>query len=188
GIGFLGADLEDLRARRVREREHRFGDVSHVAHDTHVPRVLFLLPTATYRAADFVAAARALDVEVVVASEEQPALAQTMGDRAVVVPLDDPDAAAAAIEALDARAPIDAAVAVEQLGFPHNPPDAAARTRDKAAMRAALAAAEVPQPAFAVFDDPDDVPDVGFPCVVKPVGLSASRGVIRADDEAGART
>ena len=116
-----------------------------------MPRVLLLLPTATYRAADFIAAARALGVEVVVASEEAPVLSATMGDRAVAVPLDDPDAAAAAIEALDARRPVDAVVAVddpgvvvaaragERLGFPHNPPAAAARTRDKVAMREALA-------------------------------------------------
>jgi len=147
-----------------------------------------------------VAAARGLDVDVVVASEEMPVLAATMGDRAVMVPLDDPTAGAAAIEALDSRSPIDAVVAVddqgvlvaaeagERLGFPHNPPDAAARTRDKAAMRTALKASEVPQPRFAVFDDPDAVPDIGYPCVVKPVGLSASQGVIRADtaDEARA--
>jgi biotin carboxylase len=162
-------------------------------------RILLLLPTATYRAPDFVAAARALDVEVVVASEEQPVLAATMGDRAVVVPLGEPEVGAAAIETLDARRGIDAVVAVddqgvlvaahagERLGFPHNPPDAVARTRDKAAMRAALDAAEVSQPRFAVFEDPGVVPDVGFPCVVKPTGLSASRGVIRADDPDGAR-
>jgi len=164
-----------------------------------MPRVLLLLPTATYRAPDFIEAARALGVEVVVASEERPVLADTMGDRAVVVPLDDPVVGAAAIEALDAQRGIDAVVAVDDegvlvaahagvsLGFPHNPPEAAARTRDKAAMRTALAAAEVPQPRFAVFDDPDDVPAVGFPCVVKPSGLSASRGVIRADDAEAAR-
>src|SRR4029079_14068373 len=64
---------------------------------------------------------------------------------------------------------------------------AVAATRDKAAMRRALADAGVPQPEFAVFDDPDHVPAVGFPCVVKPVALSASRGVIRADDPDGAR-
>jgi len=164
-----------------------------------VDRVLLLLPTTTYRAADFVAAAGALGIEVVVASDQLPVLAETMGDRAVAVPLHDPDAAAVTIEGLDARRPIDAVVAVddqgvlvaaragELLGFPHNPPDAARRTRDKAAMRAALADAEVPQPRFAVFTDPQDVPDVGFPCVVKPASLSGSRGVIRADDADSAR-
>ena len=162
-------------------------------------RVLLLLPSATYRAADFVAAARTLGVELVVASDEEPVLAQTMGDRALTVPLDDPVAAAQAIEAHDARTPIDAVVAVddqgvlaaahagERLGFPHNPPDAAARTRDKEAMRGALGLAEVAQPRFEAFDDPEAVPDVGYPCVIKPVGLSGSRGVIRADDADAAR-
>jgi biotin carboxylase len=164
-----------------------------------VPRVLLLLPTSTYRAPDFVRAAAHLGVDVVVGSEQEQALAADMGDRAVVVPLSDAPAAADVIVALDARAPIDAVVAVddqgvlvaatvgERLGFPHNPPDAVAATRDKASMRTALAAAEVPQPRFAVAGDPDALPDVGYPCVVKPVGLSASRGVIRADDPDAAR-
>jgi len=73
------------------------------------------------------------------------------------------------------------------LGLPHNPPDAAARTRDKRALRAALDAQEVPQPRWAPFDDPDHLPDVGFPCVVKPAGLAGSQGVIRADDKVTAR-
>lgn len=161
-------------------------------------RALLLLPTATYRAADFMAAARALDVEVVVASEEEPALASTMGDRAVAVPLDDPEGAAAAIERLDARHPVDAVVAVddqgvvvaaragERLGFPHNPPEAAARTRDKNAMRDALAAAEVPQPRYALMPAADAMPDVGWPRVLKPTDRSGSQGVIRADDPAAA--
>jgi biotin carboxylase len=114
------------------------------------------------------------------------------------VPLDDADAAARAIEALDARSPIDAVVAVddqgvivaaqagERLGFPHNPPAAVARTRDKAAMRDALAAGEVPQPRYAPLTNPDQQPDVGWPRVVKPTRLSGSRGVIRADDATAA--
>jgi biotin carboxylase len=141
-------------------------------------------------------------VELVVGSEEPQALAGRMGDRAVVVPLSDPAAAADVVVSLDTRTPIDAVVAVddqgvlvaatagERLGFPHNPPSAVAATRDKAAMRSTLAAAEVPQPRFAVSEDASDLANtlaaVGYPCVVKPVGLSASRGVIRADDAASA--
>jgi len=164
-----------------------------------MPRVLLLVPTTTYRAADFLAAAQALGVEVVVASDEASPLAAAMHDRAVTVPLDDADAAAAAIEALDARHPIDAVVAVDdqgvvvaaqagdRLGFPHNPPAAVLRTRDKAAMRDALAAAEVSQPRYARLDDLDDLPDVGWPRVVKPTHGSGSRGVLRVDDPAAAR-
>jgi biotin carboxylase len=166
-----------------------------------VHRVLLLLPTSTYRAPDFVRAAARLGVEVVVGSDEMPplmaeGLVQNGTERALVVPLDQPEAAADLIVALDDRRGVDAVVAVddrgvlvaaaagERLGFPHNPPDAVAATRDKAAMRRALAAAEVPQPAFTVVDhdglpDPADFP---LPWVLKPVDRSASQGVIRADD------
>ena len=157
------------------------------------------MPTATYRAADFVAAARAIGAELVIASDAAPPLG---GDdtRTLVVPLDDPDAAADAIVDLDTRRGIDAIVALDdqgivvaasaadRLGLPHHGVDAVARTRDKEAMRAALATAEVPQPRFVAFDDPEHLPEnLPFPWVVKPVGLSASRGVIRADDASAAR-
>jgi biotin carboxylase len=153
-----------------------------------VARVLLLVPTASYRTADFLAAARRLEVEVVVGSEDAPPVTGA----GVRIPLDDPSAATEAIEALDRTDGIDAVVAVddqgilvaatagERLGFPHNPPDAVAATRDKLALRSRLAAGEVPQPAFGASPD-----EVGFPCVVKPTGLAGSRGVIRCDDRAG---
>jgi biotin carboxylase len=57
-------------------------------------------------------------------------------------------------------------------------------------MRRALAESEVPQPRFVPVDDPDlaaaAAATIGFPVVVKPIGLSGSQGVIRADDPAGA--
>ena len=165
-------------------------------------RVLLILPTGTYRAAAFVGAASVLGAEVVVASEHRQAMARAMDDRALVVPLGRPEAAADAIVELARRRPLDAVVAVdeqgvlaaalagERLGLAHNPPAAVAATRDKAAARAVLAAAGVAQPAFRVVRSGDDVAAaavaVGLPCVVKPVSLSGSRGVIRADDPASA--
>jgi biotin carboxylase len=167
-----------------------------------VPRVLLLLPTATYRAPDFLAAALRLGVEVVVGSEHAQALADEMGDRALVVPLSDHAAAVRAILELHQRTPIDAVVAVddpgiviaadvsERLGLPHSHPRSVAATRDKEVMRAILAEAGVPQPRFGVVDHPHEVAglaaSLGFPVVVKPTGLSGSRGVIRADDETAA--
>ena len=172
-----------------------------------MPRVLLILPTSTYRAPDFQAAARALGAEVVVASEHRQALSGSMGDRALVLSLRGPEAAARAIEELHRRAPLDAVVAVDdvgqraaaaacaRIGLSCNPPQAVSASRDKAAMRRALAAAGIAQPEHRVAAAGDDVAalaaEVGLPCVVKPVSLSASRGVIRADDaraaEAAAR-
>jgi biotin carboxylase len=151
--------------------------------------VLLLVPTSTYRAPDFVAAARALGVDLVVGSDDPPALGDA--DHTLAVPLDDPDAAVEVIAAADDRRGVDAVVAVDdrgvvvaaeagaRLGFPHSPPDAVAATRDKAEMRRRLAAAEVPQPRFGT-----DADAVGFPCVAKPTGLSGSQGVIRCDTPA----
>lgn len=165
-------------------------------------RVLLVLPTTTYRAADFTAAAARLGAEVVVASEHRQALAGSMGSRALRVDLRRPEAAAAAIVEHARSHPIDAVVAVddqgvqvaalagEALGVAHNPPAAVALTRDKAALRRAWDGAGVPQPAFRRVTADDDAgaraEEVGFPCVVKPVSLSASRGVLRADDRAAA--
>ncbi|MEA2457793.1 MAG: hypothetical protein QOC95_765 [Thermoleophilaceae bacterium] len=168
-----------------------------------MPRVLLILPSATYRAPDFVDAATRLGAEVVVGSEHRQALSESMGDRAITLSLRNPEMAADQIEQLDRRAPLDAIVAVddggtraaavasERLGLRGNDPDAVARARDKAAMREALDAADVPQPEYRTApvgaDVGDLAEDVGLPCVVKPLTLSGSRGVIRADSADGAR-
>jgi biotin carboxylase len=62
-----------------------------------------------------------------------------------------------------------------------------AATRDKAAMRRAFQEAGIPQPGFRVLRPGDDAGAVHLPAVLKPVALSASRGVIRADGPAAAR-
>lgn len=153
-----------------------------------MPRVLLVLPTSTYRAADFLEAARELGAEVVIASEEAQALASTMGSRFLRIDLCDPHAAALdiarhparpdAIVGVDEQGVEVAAIAAELLGLPHNPPDVVAITRDKALLRRKLTEAGLAQPT--VMTDGE----VTFPCVVKATRLSGSRGVIRADDEA----
>ncbi|MEX0667858.1 MAG: ATP-grasp domain-containing protein, partial [Acidimicrobiia bacterium] len=73
----------------------------------------------------------------------------------------------------------------QSLGLPHNPPEAAAATRDKEAMRIALSRGEVPQPSFEAIARGQDATEaattIGFPLVVKPLSLSGSRGVIRVE-------
>ena len=162
-------------------------------------RVLLVLPTATYRASDFLAASRALDAEVVVASERRQAMSGTMGDRALVVDLRRPEAAAEAIVARAQDKPLDAvvgadeqgvlvaALAAARLGLAHNPPEAVAATRDKTAMRAGLRGRR-PAPARATGSPGptrtwrSSPARSVFPAWSRPVSLSASRGVIRADD------
>jgi biotin carboxylase len=160
--------------------------------------VLLLVPSATYRASDFLEAAGALGLEVVVGCDEAPALASN--GALAHIGLDDPDLAADAIVAMDAVTPLDAVVAVDdqgtlaaarasaRLGLRANDPAAVAAARDKSRMRTLLSGAEVPQPAFGVVAPAAGAAElevllatVGLPCVVKPTSLSGSQGVIRAD-------
>lgn len=161
-------------------------------------RVLLVLPSATYRAADFVAAAQALGAELVIGSDKEQTLLDPAGPRSLVLNLRRPDMAAAAIVHHAERFGLDAVVAVddqgllaatlaaERLGLAHNPYKAVAATRDKAAMREAFARAGLPQPVYRPMLSDEDAGavarEVGFPVVLKPTCLSGSRGVIRADD------
>ena len=162
------------------------------------PRLLLLVPTTTYRTEDFVEAARRLDVDLVVAAEKPNALAASLPDHLLTLPFDDPSTAAALMREYARTRPIAAVVPVddatsvvgaaigEALGLRANAPAAVQATRDKEAMREALVRAGVRQPGFRVFPwsaDPRGVATaVRYPCVLKPLVLSASRGVMRADD------
>ena len=94
--------------------------------------MLLILPSATYRAPDFMAAARELGVAVTVACERRAAMSVAMGERALTLRLSDPRDAAAAIVAracdmpfavivgVDDQGVMTAALAAERLGLPHN--------------------------------------------------------------------
>ena len=165
-------------------------------------RVLLVLPSSTYRATEFLAAATRLGVDVVTGSDAPQAMAGALPDRFLVLPLDDPTAAADAVESFHSVTPLDAVVAVddvgalaaaaaaERLGLARNPAAAIAATRDKAVMRRLLGGPGSPNRASRSSRPPRRArrgrrgrrPARAIPVVVKPCSLAASRGVIRADD------
>lgn len=163
-------------------------------------RLLLLVPTTTYRTEDFVGAAARLDVELVVGSERPSVLSERLPDNLLTLDFDAPEEAARQVAALARRLPFNAVVPVDDrttvvgaaiaaaLGLPANPVAAVATTRNKHRMREALAVAGVPSPPYVPFTLADDpavaARRVPYPCVLKPTILAASRGVIRADDEA----
>jgi biotin carboxylase len=168
-----------------------------------VPRVLLLLPTTTYRAPDFLEAAKNLGVEVTVASEEPSTLESVNPDGLLALDFRDPEGAArravefarthaiAAVVGVDEDTAVVAAAIAKALELPSNSPEAVAAARDKAALRRRLSATGVPNPQSRVFplDGGPESPsrEVAYPCVLKPTFLAASRGVIRADDPASFR-
>ncbi len=164
------------------------------------PRVLFLLPTTTYRAQDFIEAAARLGVETVVGSDRKQALQDLQPARGLTIDLRDPAKAAGQIALFAARHPLHAiiqtddetavvaAAAAARLGLPHNPPGAARAARRKDELRRILRAARIRTPRHAVLAVDDDPGTAAsgqtYPVVLKPTFLAASRGVIRADDPA----
>jgi biotin carboxylase len=160
------------------------------------PRVLLIAPPNSYRTAAYVRAARHLGISLVVASEGKHSLVPEVAD-GIHVPL----RSAAALEQLLAEGRhrgVDAVVGTddstvelasqiaEGLGLRHNPVAGARISRRKDLARGAMARAGLPTPGFRLIDLTcpltPQIAGLGYPCVVKPVSFSASRGVIRADD------
>jgi len=165
-----------------------------------MPRLLLLLPTTTYRTAAFVDAARRIGADLTVASEQPSALEAANPAGLLTLDFQHPDRAADQAHDFARRSPIDAVVGVdddtavvaatvaERLRLKGNSVHAAEGARDKHRQRELLAEHGVAAPRFALHlldEDPNEIArSVVYPCVLKPLRLSASRGVIRADDPA----
>src|ERR1700694_2755004 len=153
-----------------------------------MPRLLLLLPSTTYRTAAFVAAARQIGAELTVASEHPSTLESANPAGLLTLDLQNPGHAADQAHDFARRHPIAAVVGVdddtavvaghlaERLRLKGNPAPAATAAR----------ALPIPRFALRVRDKaPRELaPTVVYPCVLKPLRLSASRGVIRADNPA----
>jgi biotin carboxylase len=160
-------------------------------------RVLLLMSPATYRAGAFLSAARNLNLEVVVGIDLPESLSEYWH---VPLGLDfaNPDASVNTIVEFHRKHPIQAIISVDDsatelaaragiaIGLAHNSPQAAEAARDKLLMRTLMSAGGGPCPIFRPFllhNDPAIIASqVSYPCVVKPLRLSGSRGVIRANN------
>ncbi|MCW5982768.1 MAG: ATP-grasp domain-containing protein [Bryobacteraceae bacterium] len=162
------------------------------------PRKLLLFAATTgYQIRMFADAARKLGVEPVLASDRCRSLDDPWGDGAVPVKFDNPreaDRLAAhfgsrfigGIVAVGDRPAHLAALTAQRLGIPFHPPEAVRASGDKFLARERFRAAGLPVPSYRLLGlsaDPDAAArEVAYPCVLKPLALSGSRGVIRADN------
>ncbi len=145
-------------------------------------------------------AARRLQIDLTVASERPSTFERAMPDALLTLGFEDLRGAVRQVREFSHRYPLDAALGVDDdtvalatsinqaLGRSTNPLEAVFAARDKHLQRTMLAGAGVAVPRFALhaFGEPlGTVADtIQFPCIVKPLRLSASKGVIRADDDA----
>jgi len=163
-------------------------------------QLLVLSHTTGYQLRAFNDAAAELGIQLLFATDRCHMLDDPWQDHAVAVRFHDLEHSLDAIRRAAADAPVDGLIAVGDrpvplaahaaaaLGLPWHSIDGAVASADKRRSRAALAKAGLPSPNYIVapvepayMDLPDEA-GVEYPCVLKPVGLSGSRGVIRAND------
>ena len=160
------------------------------------PRLLLFAATTGYQIRVFAEAAQRLGVSLTLATDRCHVLEDPWGDHALAVKFDRiPDSVEAlaglrfdAVAAVGDRPAVLAAAAAERLGVPFHPLAAALACNDKYLARQLYRAAGLRGPAFfraMLEDDPLPLAErAPYPCVLKPLRLSASRGVIRADNQA----
>jgi biotin carboxylase len=166
-----------------------------------VKRVLLLATTTGYQIRSFGEAAERLGVRLVFASDRCDRLEDPWWDAAIPVRFHDMPSSVEAVvasfrgQAADERP--DGVIAVGDrptvlaahvsaaLDLPGNPPAATETSRNKLAARRAFAAAGLLTPRFevvSVSESQASPASLAYPVVVKPLALSGSQGVIRADD------
>jgi biotin carboxylase len=163
-------------------------------------RVLILSTTTGYQLRSFGDAAQRLGVELVFATDACHQLDDPWQDRAIPVRFHEEAESLDTIVDAARRRPVDGIVAVgdrpvvlaaraaHALGLPGHPPDAAAASANKKIARERFRAAGLLVPWFfelsAAAPIETALAHARYPAVVKPLGLSGSRGVIRADSAA----
>lgn len=160
-------------------------------------RILLLATTTGYQTRAFGAAGAGLGVELVFATDRCEQIDDPWQDGAIAIRFHEEDRSVEAIVAAARNRPIDGILAVgdrptmigarvaQALGLPWHPPESAAIARHKQMTRERLSGAGLPSPWFVTTTtaaDPRLLEPLTFPCIVKPVSLSGSRGVMRADD------
>jgi hypothetical protein len=138
-----------------------------------------------------------MGLDVVLATDRCHHLEDPWGDNALPVRFEDPDAGARSLAsrvglpdgiiAVGDRPTVIAARTAERLGIPYHSVESAEFCRNKFSARERFRAAGLPAPEYfrvPVTAEPSEVArGAKYPCVLKPLGLSGSRGVIRANDE-----
>jgi formate-dependent phosphoribosylglycinamide formyltransferase (GAR transformylase) len=161
----------------------------------HSKKLLLIGATTGYQTRSFADAAERLGFDLVLATDRCHVLDDPWGDHALALRFEDPEGAARTIAsetkvdgivAVGDRPAYIAALAAKLMGIPYNSPDSVLACRNKFLARERFRAAGLLAPEFhriALADGPHPAAETAkYPCVLKPLGLSASRGVIRANN------
>jgi len=162
------------------------------------PRILIFAAKLGYQTRAFDATAQKLGIDLVLVTDRCHRLDDPWHDRAFPVHFENPEEAAYAvieaqsgrrvdgILALGDRPTLAAAYAARGLGVMHNHPASVEACRSKLRMREVFQEAGLPVPWFRsvpLYAIPEPaLLGIQYPCVLKPISLSASQGVVRANN------
>ncbi|MGB9432454.1 MAG: ATP-grasp domain-containing protein [Candidatus Acidiferrum sp.] len=165
---------------------------------TPTKRILLFATKLGYQTRSFQAAADKLRVQIAYVTDRCGRLDDPWNDHALAVHFELPEGAAGrvleaqrghtvdGVLAVGDRPTIAAAYVARGLGLAHNHPASVEASRSKVRMREVLRDAGVQVPWFrSVKLEPLPEPsllDIRYPCVLKPLSLSASQGVVRANN------
>lgn len=167
-----------------------------------MPRVLLVASTTGYQVRSYGEAAEQNGVDLFLATDRCHVLEDPWRDGAIAVRFDDPSGAIEAVRRATGDRPLDAVTAVgdhpatlaavvsEALGLRGHPVDAVLAAGNKLSTRERFRSHALPVPWFHPFSNdvsPVEVldSDVQFPCVIKPLSMAGSRGVMRVDTPDG---
>jgi hypothetical protein len=161
-------------------------------------RLLLFTNKLGYQTRSFEEAAQKHATELIYVTDRCHQLEDPWGDRAIAVHFESAQSAAASVvSALNGRSvdgilalgdspSVAAACTARELGIPYNHPASVEACRSKLRMREVFRETGLKTPWFRVMNlDPLPEPallGISYPCVLKPLSLSASRGVIRANN------
>ena len=164
------------------------------------PRLLLLASKLGYQTRSFAEAARHMGIPVTIGSDRCHQLDDPWADAAVPLHFERPAESAKllaevvrgqsvqGILALGDRPTTTASLTAQRLGLRYNSPASVENCRSKLRQREVLRARGLPVPeffSFALSENMDSIlRRISFPCVLKPLRLAASQGVVRANDEA----
>ncbi|MFI5281209.1 MAG: ATP-grasp domain-containing protein [Gemmatimonadales bacterium] len=165
------------------------------------PRILLLLPSTTYQAGAFLEGARRLGADVTVGTDHTSVFGAAQPDNLLALDFTSSDGVTRRITEFAALHPVSAVLGVDDatavlaasaaraLGLRHAGLEACMAARDKFRQRTLARDAGLPVPAFALHRFDSDLSraarEQSYPCVIKPLHESMSRGVMRADDPDG---
>src|SRR6202030_571641 len=194
-----GTSWSPLPERRKRSgRRNHFYEGCGMNSPKVQPRILLFTAKLGYQTRAFDAAAKKLGVELVFVTDRCHQLDDPWHDRAVPVRFEAPEEAAYSVMqeqsgkrvdgvlALGDRPTLAAAYVARGLGIEHNHPASVEACRSKLRLREVFRDAGLPMPWFRsvplqAIPEPA-LMGMAYPCVLKPISLSASQGVVRVNN------